>query len=123
MVVVGAGFTGLWTAYYLLTSQPGLRVVVVEAETVGFGASGRNGGWCAALFPASVAALARRYGRPAALAHQRAMRATVDEVARVVEREGIDCHLAKGGTVSVARTTAQLARAEAAVSTARKWQS
>ena len=123
MVVVGAGFTGLWTAYYLLTTQPGLRVVVVEAETVGFGASGRNGGWCSALFPTGVAALARRHGRSAALAHQQAMRATVDEVARVVEHEGIDCHFAKGGTVSLARTAAQMARAEAQVAAARAWQS
>jgi glycine/D-amino acid oxidase-like deaminating enzyme len=122
VAVVGAGFTGLWTAYYLLTTQPGLRVVVVEAESVGFGASGRNGGWCSALFPTGVAALARRYGRKAALAHQQAMRATVDEVARVVEREGVDCHLAKGGTVSVARTAAQMSRAEAEVTAAREWQ-
>jgi len=121
VAVVGAGFSGLWTAYYLLTARPGLRVVVVEAETVGFGASGRNGGWCSALFPAGASALARRYGRPAALAHQAAMRRTVDEVARVVEHEGIDCHLAKGGTVSVARTAAQMARAEAEVAAARKW--
>jgi len=120
--VVGAGFTGLWTAYYLLTAQPGLRVVVVEVESAGFGASGRNGGWCSALFPMGVAALARRYGRAAALAHQQAMRGTVDEVARVVGLEGIDCHLAKGGTVAFARTAAQMARAEAEVAAAREWQ-
>ncbi|MDQ4084854.1 MAG: FAD-binding oxidoreductase [Actinomycetota bacterium] len=121
VVVVGAGFTGLWTAYYLLRAAPGLRVVVVESSTAGFGASGRNGGWCSALFPRSVPALARRHGRAAALAQQQAMRATVDEVAAVVDREGIDCHLAKGGTVAVARTPAQLARAEREVAQARAW--
>ncbi|MEA2058789.1 MAG: FAD-dependent oxidoreductase, partial [Actinomycetota bacterium] len=46
VVIVGAGYTGLWTAYYLAQGDPSLRIIVLEAETVGFGASGRNGGWC-----------------------------------------------------------------------------
>ncbi|WP_164311546.1 FAD-dependent oxidoreductase, partial [Streptococcus pneumoniae] len=54
VAVVGAGFTGLWTAYYLARTDPSLRIAVLEAESVGFGASGRNGGWCSALFPASL---------------------------------------------------------------------
>jgi glycine/D-amino acid oxidase-like deaminating enzyme len=122
-VVVGAGFTGLWTAYYLLTAQPDLRVVVLEAETAGFGASGRNGGWCSALFPASPAKMAALPGssRPAALALHREMRATVDEVLAVAEREGIDAQARKGGTVSLARTPAQLRSARDEVASARSW--
>ena len=85
--VVGAGYTGLWTAYSLLAADPGLRVAVLEAQIAGFGASGRNGGWCSALFPASTAALARRHGRAAALAMRRAMNDTVAEVGRVVAAE------------------------------------
>lgn len=114
--VVGAGYTGLWTAYYLLKADPGLRVVVVEAEFAGFGASGRNGGWCSALFPASVSALARRHSRPAALAMRRAMNDTVTEIGRAAAEEAIDCHWAHGGSVRLARTPLQLdrARAEAA---------
>src|SRR4051794_19329755 len=54
VAIVGAGYTGLWTAYYLSRADPSLRVVVVEAEVAGFGASGRNGGWCSALFPTSL---------------------------------------------------------------------
>jgi glycine/D-amino acid oxidase-like deaminating enzyme len=123
VVVVGAGFTGLWTAYYLLLADPDVRVVVLEAENVAFGASGRNGGWCSALFPKSVTALARRHGRAAALAQQQAMRSTVDEVARVLGRERIDAHFAKGGTVALARTPAQLARAEQEVAQSRAWDS
>ena len=46
VAIVGAGFTGLWTAYYLKQAQPQLRIAMVEAEVAGFGASGRNGGWC-----------------------------------------------------------------------------
>jgi glycine/D-amino acid oxidase-like deaminating enzyme len=111
--IVGAGYTGLWTAYWLLRHSPGLRVVVVEKEIAGFGASGRNGGWCSALFPASFTALSRRHGRDAALAMRAAMRDTVDAVGGVVADEGIACDWVKGGTVSLARTPAQLARARA----------
>ncbi|MGH3881004.1 MAG: NAD(P)/FAD-dependent oxidoreductase [Actinophytocola sp.] len=115
VAIVGAGFTGLWTAYYLTSADPSLRVAMLEAEVAGFGASGRNGGWCSALLPTSPAALARKHGRDAALALLRAMESTVDEVGRVAAAEGIDCHFAKGGTVVLARTPVQLARARAHV--------
>ncbi|MFC6288483.1 NAD(P)/FAD-dependent oxidoreductase [Nocardioides sp. GCM10027113] len=121
VAVVGAGFTGLWTAYYLARARPDLRVVVLEAQTAGFGASGRNGGWCSALFPAGPATLARWAGREAAVAQHAAMRATVDEVGRVLGTEGIDAHWAKGGSVSLARSPAQLARAREEVVAARRW--
>ena len=123
VAIVGAGFTGLWTAYYLLTADPSLRVVVLEAEQAGFGASGRNGGWCSALFPASAAKLAALPGSSseAATALMRAMRDSVDEVGRVTVAEGIDCDYVKGGTVVLARSRAQLARAQAEVDHARAW--
>ncbi|MCM0619620.1 NAD(P)/FAD-dependent oxidoreductase [Nocardioides bruguierae] len=121
VAIVGGGLTGLWTAYYLLEADPTLRVVVLEKEEVGFGASGRNGGWCSALFPASLDTLAADHSREAALAQHRAMRDTVDEVLRVAEAEGIDARAAKGGTIDLARSPAQLARARAEVAHARTW--
>ncbi|NTW39104.1 MAG: FAD-dependent oxidoreductase [Cellulomonadaceae bacterium] len=121
VVVVGAGLTGLWTAYYLAQADPSLDILVVEQETVGFGASGRNGGWCSALFPQSAAALARRHGEPAAQAMRAAMRATVVEVGRVAADEGIDCDFARGGTLVAARTRPQLERARAEVAQATGW--
>lgn len=123
VAVVGGGLTGLWTAYYLLEADPSLRVVVLEAESVGFGASGRNGGWCSALFPASADKLAALPGssRAAALAQHRAMRDSVDEVLAALVREGIDAGAHKGGTVVVARTPAQLRRLTADVARARAW--
>jgi glycine/D-amino acid oxidase-like deaminating enzyme len=121
VAIVGAGFTGLWTAYYLAKTAPDLRVVVCEREIAGFGASGRNGGWCSALFPASLNKLERMAGRDAATAMQRAMHETVDEVGRVAAAEGIDCHYAKGGTVMLARTPVQLERARAEIAEAREF--
>jgi glycine/D-amino acid oxidase-like deaminating enzyme len=121
VAIVGAGFTGLWTAHYLAEADPELRIVVLEAETAGFGASGRNGGWCSALFPASLTTLAGYADRAGALAQHRAMRETVDEVARVAAAEGIDAQLAKGGTIALARSRAQWSRARAEVAEARTW--
>ncbi len=123
VAIVGGGFTGLWTAYYLLRADPTLRVMVLEAETAGYGASGRNGGWCSALFPASHAKLARLPGSSPdhARAQHAAMRASVDEVLRVADEEGIDAQHHKGGTVSLARSRSQLTRARAEVEDARAW--
>ncbi|UDY22609.1 NAD(P)/FAD-dependent oxidoreductase [Nocardioides sp. Kera G14] len=101
--IVGAGYTGLWTAYYLAEARPDMRIVVVDKEIAGFGASGRNGGWASALFPKDL-------GSPALDA---AMRDSVDEVIRAAAAEGIDADIAKGGTVVLARSAAQWARAQA----------
>lgn len=115
VAIVGAGFTGLWTAYYLSRSDPSLRVVVLEARHVGFGASGRNGGWCHAELPLGVGTLARDRGDAEAVRFVRALQDTVGEVGRVAEREGIDCGFAHAGRVTIARSRLQLARARADV--------
>ena len=111
VAIVGGGFTGLWTALYLLRARPDLSVLVLEAEHVGFGASGRNGGWVSALFPVSADALAARHGRDAAQRMVDALVATVDEVGAVAEDEGVDAGFVKGGTLVVARGEAQAAGA------------
>lgn len=121
VAIVGAGYTGLWTAYYLAGARPDLRIVVLEAEVAGYGASGRNGGWCSALFPTSLATIAAASSREAALAQHAAMRASVDEVVAVAEAERIEADIAKGGTIVVARSHVQLDRAEAEVDEARCW--
>jgi glycine/D-amino acid oxidase-like deaminating enzyme len=121
VAIVGAGYTGLWTAYYLRKADPSLRVAVVERETAGYGASGRNGGWCSAIFPATLRKVASTSTRDDAIRMQLAMNDTVEEVGRVVAAEGIDCGFAHGGYVSVARNHAQLARARAEVEEWRAW--
>ena len=121
VAIVGAGFTGLWTAYYLLKADPSLRVVVLERETAGFGASGRNGGWCSALFPTPLAKVAASSSREAAIALAHAMNETIDEVGRVVAAEGLDASFRKGGTVVLARSPLQMKRATEEVQDWAQW--
>lgn len=112
VAILGAGFTGLWTAYHLLKRQPSLKVVVVEAEIAGFGASGRNGGWCFAGFPVSPAELKAKYGTDAAKAVSLAMYDSVDDVGEVCQAEGIEAFYAKGGELEIARAAYDLPKLE-----------
>ena len=121
IAVVGAGYTGLWTAYYLKKADPSLRIAIVEKEIAGFGASGRNGGWCSSYFAASPGTIAREFGRDAAIAMQRAMFATVDEVGRVVAAEGIDARYHKGGALTLATSAAQLLSLQDEIDHEREW--
>ncbi|MBA2509070.1 MAG: FAD-dependent oxidoreductase [Nocardioidaceae bacterium] len=126
VAIVGAGFTGLWTAYHLAVADPTLRIAVLEREVAGFGASGRNGGWCSALFPASAEHLARAPGpyggRDGAMRQLRALQGSVRDVGAIAAAEGIDAQYARGGTVSLARTPVQLRRLRAQVRAARAWE-
>jgi glycine/D-amino acid oxidase-like deaminating enzyme len=108
--IVGAGYTGLWTAYYLKHAARHLRIVVLEREFAGFGASGRNGGWLSGLIPGSRNKLAAVHGRESVVRMQHEMNKTVDEVIAIAAREGIDAEIVKSGTVRIAVTTAQAER-------------
>ncbi|MFF7298465.1 FAD-dependent oxidoreductase [Streptomyces sp. NPDC008265] len=112
VVIVGGGYTGLWTAYYLKRAAPDLRITVLEQKFCGYGASGRNGGW---LYNgiAGRDRYAAVHGRQAAQRLQRAMNETVTEVIDVTAEEGIDADVRRGGVLEVARTPAQLARLKA----------
>jgi glycine/D-amino acid oxidase-like deaminating enzyme len=124
--IVGAGFTGLWTAYYLKRADPGLRIIVLEEAFAGFGASGRNGGWVTAALPGSRSRYAQSVsahprGRDGVRELERHLRETVDEVARVCAAEDIDAGLVKGGTLSVATSAAQDARLRQHLEHERAW--
>jgi glycine/D-amino acid oxidase-like deaminating enzyme len=121
VAIVGAGFTGLWTAYYLKRQQPDLRVVVIESEISGFGASGRNGGWCLGEMAGDKDRLAKRHGRGPVMALMREMFSTVDEVGKVAAAEGIDCHFHKGGILTFATNTAQFVSLHNAIQHERSW--
>ncbi len=119
VAVVGAGFTGLWTAYYLKQHRPDLRVVVLEREIAGFGPSGRNGGWVSAGIAGSWRGYAERKGWDAVLLATRETYRTVDEIGEVARREGLDCGFVKGGTLTIAMTEPQRARLEGDLRAAR----
>lgn len=108
--IIGAGYTGLWTAYYLKKANPGLNIVVLEREFAGFGASGRNGGWLSGGFSWSREKYAKTSSRGAVVDMQNAMAGTVDEVARVTEVEGIDADLIRVEKIIAATNAAQLER-------------
>ncbi|MGB6771562.1 MAG: FAD-binding oxidoreductase [Candidatus Dormiibacterota bacterium] len=108
VAVVGAGFTGLWTAYELQRREPGLRIAILESRFVGFGASGRNGSWCVPELNASLELLSSRFGRDRALALHRALLATPGEVERSLGEEGIEADFSRSGVLKVARGRYQL---------------
>jgi glycine/D-amino acid oxidase-like deaminating enzyme len=121
IAIVGAGYTGLWTAFYLLETDPHLRVAVIEKEIAGYGASGRNGGWCSALFAATRDAIAHTHGREAAIAMQKELFDTVEEVGRVAEREGIDARFHRGGTLTFVTAPSQMQRVRSEVKEHSDW--
>ena len=110
VVVVGGGLTGLWSAVLIAEAAPTTRVVVFDAVQPGFGASGRNGGWCSALLPADDAHIARVLGPDAAGVLHSAARSAVDSIGDYIRTHGIECGWAKAGTLTVATNELQLER-------------
>lgn len=110
VVIVGAGFTGLWSAYHLLKFDPSLKIAVLESEIAGFGASGRNGGWASTLYPVSNARLAAESGADAPSAIREALKESIDGIERFCLENEVDAQLVRGGRISVARTKVQLRR-------------
>lgn len=120
--IVGAGYTGLWTAYALLRADPSLDIVILDAQFAGYGASGRNGGAVIAQFNGSRAYWTKRGGgREGAIAMERAVQAAVAEVGAAVQREDIDCSYSRNGVVMVARTELEARRFRASVDEDREW--
>lgn len=109
---LGAGYTGLWTAYYLLERDPSLNIAILEAEIAGFGASGRNGGWCFSGFPVPPAELLKEHGYDTARLITQEMYRSVDEVGRVTREHGIDAHYQKSGEMEVARAAYDVPKLE-----------
>ncbi|HEY2604032.1 MAG TPA: FAD-binding oxidoreductase [Thermoleophilaceae bacterium] len=120
VAIVGAGFTGLWSAYYLKQLQPDLRVAVLEAEIAGYGPSGRNGGWASSGIAASPRAYERKSDRDAVKRATRETFNTVDEIGAVAEREGIDCGYLKSGMLTVATSVPQEERLAESVRASRE---
>ena len=102
VAIIGAGYTGLTSAYFLKEAEPGLRVALLEADVVGWGASGRNGGFSMTKMGMMHSITALRFGKARAVeAHEYAERA-VNLVHRMVEELGFDCDYEHPGYLWVA---------------------
>jgi len=118
--ILGAGYTGLWSAYFLARADPRLRIAVVEKEHVGYGASGRNGGWASAELAGMDRMLADPDTRDGMVRTHREMIRTVGEMGEVVAAEGIDCGLVHGGTVVAATRPGHVPRLKASIEVAHR---
>ncbi|OMI36502.1 NAD(P)/FAD-dependent oxidoreductase [Streptomyces sparsogenes] len=118
LLIVGGGLTGLWAAYHAVVDRPGARITVLEAKEVGYGASGRNGGWLSPLIPGNRAVYAKaargrgQDGAAAVASFQREMDGAIDDTLRVLEHEGIQADQRRGGHLRVATTPAAMRRLE-----------
>jgi glycine/D-amino acid oxidase-like deaminating enzyme len=121
VAVVGAGFTGLWSAYHLKRADPSLRIAVVEKEIAAYGASGRNGGWCYGHLNGSLERYAARGGRELAVAMKKENQRTVDVIGDALAAEGIDAGFVKGGAITVARTPAEVQSLRSDIAGDRAW--
>ncbi len=117
VAIVGGGYTGLWTALALTEREPGLDVVLVEAEECGLGPSGRNGGFLHGYW-SHLPRLRERFGDEGALAVARAADAIVPGVRAFCETHGIDAWLREGGLLRVSAAPAQDASVERQVGAA-----
>ncbi len=121
VAIIGAGYSGLWAAYYLKRANPSLDVLVIEKDFAGFGASGRNGGWLTGGFAWNHAKYLQASSEHAVRAMVEAMNGTVDEVVRVAEAEGIDADICRTEELMVATRPPQLGRLRAEVAHRRHW--
>jgi glycine/D-amino acid oxidase-like deaminating enzyme len=100
VVIVGGGYTGLWTAWHLKQLEPEVRVVLLEAGRCGFGPSGRNGGFCNLMW-FSLPNMRGRWGDEAALAVARAAETAAVGIGEFCAAEGVDAWYRQGGYMQV----------------------
>ena len=105
VVILGGGYTGLWTAWHLKKLEPECRVVVLEADVCGHGPSGRNGGFCNSMW-FSLASMRERWGDAAGLAVARASREAIDGVEAFCRDAGVDAWFRRGGYLQVSTAPA-----------------
>jgi glycine/D-amino acid oxidase-like deaminating enzyme len=113
VAIIGGGYTGLWTAYHLQDAEPSLRIAILEAQEIGFGASGRNGGFAMTLLDMSLAHLRRNHGDEQARAAHLAVARSVGEIGATISRHRIECEWVHGGLLVVATNAPQLERVRA----------
>jgi glycine/D-amino acid oxidase-like deaminating enzyme len=116
VVIIGGGYTGLWTAYFLTEADPAVRVAIIEQDICGGGPSGRNGGFLHGWWD-QLPLLEELYGPDGALDVARAVDASVQATRAFCDRHGIDAWFRRGGYLRVSASAAQDGDGDAAVAT------
>lgn len=117
VIVVGAGLSGMWTAWWLRQLRPEWSVAVVDTRGAGGGASSRNGGWCSAVLPVSLGAVSASHGASVATELYRESIANVRTIGNFVAQHGINCDWRAGGTLVNATHASQVATLQSDVRT------
>jgi glycine/D-amino acid oxidase-like deaminating enzyme len=110
VAIIGGGYTGLSAAYHLRAADPGLEVSVFEAETTGFGASGRNAGFVMPLFGTSPSLMNRLHGRRAVRDAHTYMERAIAALEEMLRDHSLDCDYQRNGFLKVATSPAYVAR-------------
>jgi glycine/D-amino acid oxidase-like deaminating enzyme len=119
VVIIGGGFTGLWTAYFLTQADPGLGIVVLERDICGGGPSGRNGGFASGWWD-ELDGLIALYGVEGAVRACRAISSSIDSIGTFCAAHGVDARFEKAGYLYAATATPHLAVCEHMVRLARE---
>ena len=110
IAIIGGGFSGLWSAYHLKQLQPSLKIAIFEQNYVGFGASGRNGGWASAEYPTSNARIIKEHGIQTYNNLRKSLIESIDEIGQIAKSNNWQIEFAKGGALVFATNKAQLSR-------------
>jgi glycine/D-amino acid oxidase-like deaminating enzyme len=110
VAIIGGGFSGLWSAFHLNKLDPSLRIAVFEAREIGFGASGRNGGWASSEYPVSRKTLERKIGKSKTEQLFTALSQSIDEIGKFANRNAPKAGFRKSGSLYFARNGGQLNR-------------
>lgn len=110
VAIIGGGFSGLWSAFHLNLQQPSLDIAVFEDHEIGFGASGRNGGWVSSDYPTDVETLKKRYPYGEIDRFFDLMRSSIDEIGEFADSYSKGSNFTKSGSLIFALNQAQLSR-------------
>jgi glycine/D-amino acid oxidase-like deaminating enzyme len=110
VAIIGGGFSGLWSAYHLKQLQPSLKIAIFEQKYVGYGASGRNGGWASAEYPTSNSRLLKEHGVQTYKNLRKSLIESINEIGQIAKSNAWQIEYAKGGALVFATNKAQLTR-------------
>ncbi len=109
IAIIGGGFSGLWSAFHLNQLDPSLKIAIFEAKSLGYGASGRNGGWASSEYPVHKETLKKRIGESLTTQLLEALDQSIDEIGDFSKNHR-EVGFVKSGSLYFARNSAQLSR-------------